>query len=522
MSYEHNHILIIGGGTAGWLSAAILAKSLGCNNENAVQITLIESPDIPILGVGEGTWPNLRATLQKIGISESDFIRECDATFKQGAEFINWRYSPVANQTESYYHPLNTVSHSSYDFNLAPYWLLQAPETRLPYDRAVASQARICDLGLAPKQIVMPEFSAAQEYAYHLNAGKFAEFLKKHCCENLGVQFISANVTEVHLDSQQYICKVDTDNQQYPNIHADFYLDCTGTRGLLINQTYNIGWMDIKDIILNDTALAVQVPYPDEAHPIKTHTLATAQTAGWIWDIGLQNRRGVGHVYSSAHISEDQATQQLVDYIDQPEQDLSIRKIPLHHGYRNKFWHKNCVAVGMSAGFVEPLEASAIFLLDAAANMIAAQFPRDRSQMKYVEDRFNQHFSMRVERTIEFIKLHYCISQRNDSQYWLDNRLESGIPQNLRERLAFWKTHPPSKYDFDNAWEPFNLDSYLYVLYGMDYPTNLSHNKAAFTEVQRASRRFSEIDKATSILRDKLPQQRELVDKVRQFGFSRV
>ena len=176
MTTKNDHILIIGGGTAGWLSAAILAKSLNSKLPEGVQVTLVESPDIPILGVGEGTWPNLRATLHKIGVNETDFIRECDATFKQGAEFVNWTNTPTENEQSSYYHPLSTVSHSSYDFNLAPYWLMQDKDSRKPYDRAVASQARLCDAGKAPKQIVMAEYSAAQEYAYHLNANNLPTF----------------------------------------------------------------------------------------------------------------------------------------------------------------------------------------------------------------------------------------------------------------------------------------------------------------------------------------------------------
>lgn len=522
MSELNNHILIVGGGTAGWLTAAILAKSLTSADEKGVKVTLVESPDIPILGVGEGTWPNLRATLRKIGVNESDFIRECNATFKQGAEFVNWRKTPEENHTESYYHPLSTVSHSSYDFNLAPYWLLQDKNMRLPYDRSVALQARLCDLGLAPKQIVMPEYSAVQEYAYHLDANKFADFLKRHCTTKLGVEFVSANVTEVHLDQDEFITHVSTDKPEFETIAADLFVDCSGAKGLIINQTYKIGWVDISNTIFNDTALAAQVPYKNDNQPIKTHTLATAQTCGWIWDIGLQNRRGVGHVFSSRHISEDQATSQLVNYIGQADEDVKIRKIKLNHGYRKKFWHKNAVAIGMSAGFIEPLEASAIFLFDAAANMIAAQFPRHRRQMKYIEKSFNQHFTMRMERTIEFIKLHYCISGRHDSQYWIDNRDPDSIPENLKNRLDFWRNHPPTKYDFDNAWEPFNLDSYLYVLYGMGFETDLTNNLSAFSETERAQKLFDEINNATDLLSSKLPQQRELIEKVCQFGFARV
>lgn len=523
MTSENNHILIIGGGTAGWLSAAILAKSLNSKARDGVKVTLIESPDIPILGVGEGTWPNLRATLRKIGISETDFIRECDATFKQGAEFVNWANTPTENEQSSYYHPLSTVSHSSYDFNLAPYWLMQSKDLRKPYDRAVASQARLCDAGKAPKQIVMAEYSAAQEYAYHLNANKFADLLKRHCINNLGVKFVSANVTKIVLDDDEFISLVETDHKEEQTIAADFFIDCSGAKGLIIKQTYHIDWHDISDVIFNDTALAVQVPYKNSQQTINTHTIATAQTAGWIWDIGLQERRGVGHVYSSKYIDESQAKQQLIDYIgDDYSADLAIRKIKLNHGYHKKFWHKNSVAIGMSAGFVEPLEASAIYLFDAAANMIAAQFPRKRSQMLYVEEKFNQHFTMRMERTVEFIKLHYCISQRRDSQYWVDNCASKSIPKHLAQRLDFWKTQPPTKYDFDNAWEPFNLDSYLYVLYGMNFNTDITYNASSYPDVAKAQEMFNRIDGASNMLIEKLPEQRQLIEQVLQHGFNKV
>jgi tryptophan halogenase len=523
MTTVNNDILIIGGGTAGWLSAAILAKSLNCKAENGIKVTVVESPDIPIIGVGEGTWPNLRATLHKIGVSETDFIRECDATFKQGAEFINWAKTPKQNEKSSYYHPLGTVSHSSYDFNLAPYWLLKNKTTRLPYDQAVASQARICDQGLAPKQIVMPEYSAAQEYAYHLNANKFSNFLKKHCIDNLGVKFVSANVTNIVLDENDFITHVETDRHEEKQISADFFIDCSGSKGLIIKQTYNIEWHDISDVLFNDTAFAVQVPYADKKQPIKTHTLSTAQEAGWIWDIGLQERRGVGHVFSSKYISDEKAKQQLIDYIgDDYTDDLVIRKIPIKLGYHQKFWHKNSVAIGMSAGFVEPLEASAIYLFDAAATMIAAQFPRDKKQMLYAEQQFNQNFKIRMERTVEFIKLHYCISARRDSQYWIDNCEPTTIPNKLKQRLEFWKSQPPTKFDFDHAWEPFNLDSYLYVLYGMHYQTDLSGNTSAYPDVKKAEKLFSNVDRQSELLKNQLPKQRDLIEKVKEFGFNKV
>jgi len=521
MSQKVNDLLIVGGGTAGWLSAAILAKQLQSGTENGVNITLVESPNIPILGVGEGTWPNLRATLKKIGVDEGEFMRECDATFKQGASFVNWM-QPNESQTHRYYHPLNTVFHSSYNFNLSAYWLLGHAGSNIPYDDAVASQARVCDLGLAPKKITTPAFDAIQEYSYHLNANKFADFLMRHCTKNLGVKHVKANVKNVILDNDRFIESVTTDSTEHALMKADFFIDCSGAKSILLSETYNIGWHSISDVIFNDTALAMQVPYEDKNQPISTHTIATAQEAGWIWDIGLNNRRGVGHVYSSRYTSDERAEELLREYIGAEAEGLTARKIPINLGYREKFWHKNCVAIGMSAGFVEPLEASAIYLYDAAANMIADQFPRQRSTMEFVERKFNTSFKMRMERTVDFIKLHYCISDRKDTPYWVDNCDNDSIPESLQWRLKHWQTHPPTKYDFDFAWEPFNLDSYLYVLYGMKYKTDLSSNQSSFNQVKLAKKMFSDIDELSHSLASELPKQRELVEKVYQYGFSRI
>lgn len=507
-------IVIVGGGTAGWLTAAILAKKLNAGSAGSVTVTVIESPDIPIIGVGEGTWPTMRTTLQTVGVDEGEFMRECDATFKQGAEFVNWQHTPAPGESHSYFHPLSAVFHSSYDFNLAPYWLQGTSE--LPYDLAVASQSRICQLGLAPKKITTAAYTAIQNYAYHFNAVKFAAFMKKHCIEKLSVRFIAANVQHVRRDVSGGIAAVQTDS--CGEVSADFFVDCTGSKALLLGEALGVGWHSINNVILNDTALAVQVPYPTPDWPIATHTIATAHEAGWTWDIGLHNRRGVGYVYSSAHSSDERAEQILRSHIGGQADELDVRKIKLNLGYRQQFWRHNCVAIGMSAAFVEPLEASAIFLVEAAANMLADQFPRSRAALGFVEKKFNDTFRLRWDKSIDFIKLHYCISQRRDSDYWIDNCADKSIPLSLQQRLAHWRLHPPGKYDFDYAFEPFVLDSYLFVLYGMKFNTDIRHNLSSYADIGRARALFAEIDRTTAILQQQLPSHRELIEKVYQYG----
>lgn len=514
-----NNVLVVGGGTAGWLSASILAKQLNSISPDAVQVTLVESPNIPIIGVGEGTWPTIRTTLENLGIDEGEFMRECDATFKQGSQFVNWAETPKADSSESYYHPLSAVFHSSYDFNLAPYWLLGGANDK-PYDQAVATQAYVCDHGLGPKKITTPAFDAIQNYSYHLNANKFATFLAKHSTEKLGVKQIKANVNKVNLDDEGFIRSVETDTAG--ELTADFFIDCSGSKAILADGALDIPWLKIDNVLFNDTAIAMQVPYESADTPIATHTIATAHEAGWTWDIGLHNRRGVGYVYSSKYTSDKRAEEVLRDYAGPMSEGIEVRKIPLNLGYREKFWHKNCVAIGMSAAFIEPLEASAIFLVEAAANMLADQFPRTLDAMQYVEEKYNTTFRLRWDKSVDFVKLHYCITKRKDTPYWVDNCTADSIPEALKKRLAHWKTHPPTKYDFDYAYEPFVLDSYLFVLYGMKYDADISVNSSSFPRTAEAMKKFKSVDNVNEMLTRELPKHRELVEKVYKYGFPKL
>ena len=512
-------VMIIGGGTAGWITAGLLASKLNSKDNGSLQITLVESPTIPILGVGEGTWPTIRTTLQSIGVDENEFIRQCDATFKQGSEFVNWVHPPEQRGRHSYFHPLSAVFHAAYDFNLAPYWVLE--QERLgQYDRVVSSQAHICEQGLAPKKITTPAYAAIQNYSYHLDANKFARFMHEFCVAELGVEYVSANVTGVELDKQGYVTSVETDLAG--RLHADFFVDCSGSKGLLIGDALGVAWHDISDTIFNDTAMAMQVPYQSPDDPIATHTIATAQPEGWTWDIGLSERRGVGFVYSSSYTGDDRAEKTLRDYVGSAADALECRKIRFRSGYREKFWSRNCLAIGMSAAFIEPLEASAIFLVEAAANMLVEQFPRTRDDMAYCENQYNSIFHLRWDKTVDFVKLHYCISKRRDTDYWTDNCREETIPEGLRDKLNYWKRHVPSKYDFDYAFEPFVLVSYLFVLYGMEYDVDLSGSRGFFGQQSQAETKFNEIQRSVAFLSGELPTQRKLVQQVHEHGFASI
>lgn len=507
-------IVIVGGGTAGWLTAGVIAAKHQARRGNGFSVTLVESPNTPIIGVGEGTWPTLRTTLAKIGVSETDFFRECDSAFKQGAYFARWT---TGAPDDGYYHPLMLPQAFS-RLNLVPHWLARDGEES--FCDAVCPQGRICDEGLAPKTIATPEFEALANYAYHLDAGKFAGFLQRHCVEKLGVRHVLADVRSVEFAEDGDIRAVVT--EQAGPIEGDLFVDCSGFRSLLLGDALEVPFVDCSDVLFCDAALAIQVPYASESSPIVPHTLSTAQSAGWIWDVGLPTRRGVGHVYSTRYISDDEAERELRAYLGGAGADLPVRKIPIRSGHRETFWKRNCVAVGLAAGFLEPLESSAIVLIELSAKLIAEQMPACREVMDVVAKRFNATTHYRWGRIIDFLKLHYVLSQREDSAFWRDNRLPETIPERLQELLLLWKHQPPWFHDeFDRVEEVFPPASYQYVLYGMGFRTGVERAALA-GEASLAERALRENRAQTDKLCSGLPRHRDLIEKIRERGLQPV
>jgi tryptophan 7-halogenase len=514
MATPVKRIVIVGGGTAGWLTAAVIAAKHKSRMPNGFSVTLVESPNTPIIGVGEGTWPTLRSTLSRVGVSETEFLRECEAAFKQGGRFVGWT---TGEPDDAYYHPL-MLPQSFAQLNLVPYWLAQ--RNGASFCDAVCPQGRICDAGLGPKTIATPEYDAMANYAYHLDAGKFAPFMQRHCCERLGVRHVLADVQHATFADDGDIRSIVT--EQAGEIQGDLFVDCSGFRALLIGQALGVPFKDCSDILFCDAAMAIQIPYDDPSAPVSTHTTATAQSAGWIWDIGLQNRRGIGHVYSSRHISDDEAERELRAYVGPAGKDLPVRKIPIRAGHRETFWKRNCVAVGLAAGFLEPLEASAIVLVELSAKIIAEQMPVCREVMDVVASRFNATTDYRWGRIIDFLKLHYAITKRRDTAFWRDNTDPASVPDRLKDLLELWRYQSPWFHDeFDRVEEVFPSASYQYVLYGMGYETEVEPDTLA-DEARVAERALRENAVHTERLRSTLPRHRDLLRKIAEHGLQPV
>jgi hypothetical protein len=396
----------------------------------------------------------------------------------------------------------------------------------VPFADLASYQPHLCVHGRAPKQAATPEFAAVANYGYHLDAGKFGTFLKKHCLEKLGVHYLPDHVTGIRSIENGDIAALHT--KEHGELAGDLFVDCTGMQSLLLGQHYGIPFLSQKGILFNDSALAVQIPYAREDDPIASQTTSTAQRAGWIWDIGLPTRRGVGHVYSSAHTSDEQAEAALRDYIRATgglDDIPSPRKLSFHPGYRDKFWHRNCVAIGLSAGFIEPLEASALALVELSATMLADEMPVTREQMDICARRFNETFTYRWERVIDFLKLHYVLSRRDDSDYWCDNRRADTIPDRLHELMALWTHRPPSRYDFNRIQEVFPAASYQYILYGMGYrpaPGLARRTRVGEPGADAADAFFRQAADLTRRMLPALPDNRSLIAHIVRHGLPKT
>lgn len=503
-------VVILGGGSAGWITAATLAAEWRATRPD-LRVTVLESPDLPAIGVGEGTWPSMRATLHAAGLAEVDVVRECDAAFKQGSRFDGW---VDGSASDRYYHPFS-LPQGYGEADLVGGWLQTQPDRA--FAECVGPQPALCDANLAPKQATTLGYGAAANYGYHFDAVKIGQLLRRHAVEKLGVRHLADDMVAVRAHDSGDIAALVT--RAHGELEGDLFIDCSGLASRLLGQHYGVAFQSQRSVLFNDTALAVQVPYAMADAPLASVTIATAHAQGWTWDIGLPTRRGVGLVYSSAHTSDAAAEQALHAHLQRsgaPDAVPTPRRIRFDPGHREHFWHRNCVAVGLAAGFIEPLEASALALVELSAAMIRDEWPGNRADMDIVAARFNEAFAYRWARIIEFLKLHYVLSRRDDADYWREHRQASSQPQRLQELLRLWRRRPPNRNDFPRLEEVFPAASYQYVLYGMGFrpePRTLPPERLA-----AATACLRDATTITKRLLGGLPRHRELIHHIRTQG----
>jgi hypothetical protein len=504
-------VVILGGGSAGWLTAGSLAAEYVKSAGSSLHITLIESPDVKPIGVGEGTWPSMRNTLEHMGIKEHDFIKACGASFKQGSKFVGWRNGA---SEDVYYHPF-VIPEGYTQTDLYSAW--KKASTDLSFADFVSPQSYICDQHCAPKQKATPQWAGVLNYGYHLDAAKFAILLHSHCTKNLGVNYIQDHVVSVKSAANGDIEALQT--RENGDLEADLFIDCSGIKSVLLSQHYKIPFFRQDHVLFNDSAIATHVQYPEENTVIASATISTAQKFGWIWDIGLPDRRGLGHTYSSKYVEDKTVEQTLRQYASasigaKAAEKLSLKKISFTPGYYQKFWHKNCLAIGLSAGFIEPLEASALAMVELSCSMLREEFPASREHMDLLAERFNTRFTYRWERVIEFLKLHYVLSERSDSDYWIDNKANNSIPTRLQTLLKVWKYQSPSRHDFIQNEEVFPSASYQYVLYGMGFNTTRKLTQASFDKSSLADQLYAQNSQKKEQYKQGLPTNRELISHI--------
>jgi tryptophan halogenase len=419
------NIVIVGGGTAGWMAAASLSRLL----QNRYTIRLIESDEISTVGVGESTIPMIRLFNTALGINEDDFMRETKATFKLGIEFNDW-----GRLGERYMHGFGTFGQPLWTLEFFQYWLRawqagKAPDLeRYSLNRMAAYAGKF----MRPSTDMPNSPLADIPYAFHLDAGLYARYLRKYA-EGHGVVRTEGKVVDVRQRADGYIESVVMENGTA--IEGDLFIDCSGFRGLLIEQTLKTGFEDWSHWLPCDRAWAVPCELSGELPP---YTRATARPAGWQWRIGLQHRTGNGHVYASRYMSDDEAAAILMDNLDgKPLADPKMLRFT--PGKRNKTWNKNVVAVGLSSGFLEPLESTSIFQIQSTLSRLVGFFP-DAGFDQADIDEFNRQSDFETERIRDFIILHYHATERNDTPFW-DYCRTMDIPDTLRRKLALYKSN---------------------------------------------------------------------------------
>jgi tryptophan 7-halogenase len=416
-------VVIVGGGTAGWMTAAALSNRLA---GLGIAIHLVESADIGTVGVGEATVPHIRFFNATLGINEPDFMRRTQATFKLGIEFCNW-----ARKDDSYIHPFGVFGEEIGNVAFHHHWtrLHHAGGTDPVEAYSIPVAAARMDRFAYPDpnpDALLSTFS----YAYQFDAGLYAAYLRDYA-EQRGVVRTEGKVVDVAQDSQNgFVTTVALDNGAV--IAADLFVDCSGFRGLLIEQTLRTGYEDWSHWLPCDRAVAV--PCTTKG-PLSPYTRATALDAGWVWRIPLQHRVGNGHVYCSAHISDDEAANAVVGQLESPPL-LDPRFLRFTTGKRRKQWSKNVVAIGLAAGFLEPLESTSIHLIQLGIGRLLDFFP-DRSWDPMSETEYNRLMDLEYERVRDFLILHYHATERTDTPFWNYVRTMQ-IPDSLRHKmLAF-------------------------------------------------------------------------------------
>jgi len=420
------NIVILGGGTAGWMTANLMVEKWSKHN---VSITLIESPTIGVIGVGEGSTPQLKTFFDKIGITEKQWMPECNATYKNGILFKDWS---TRTGFESYFHPFTSLI----DAHTAPAFVYNTQYRRKGFDVDCHPDRFFLSAQLAKQQkSPVGDFNFPFDigYGYHFDAVLLGKYLAK-VAKGKGIKHISAQVNSVNTKENGDIESLALDNHDV--IEADFFVDCSGFNSLLLQKTLNVPFISFKDNLFNDSAVTISVPN-EAAQKINSQTISTAMKYGWAWDIPLTNRTGNGYVYSSEHCTAEQAELELREKLSLVGADVEARHLKMKIGRVEKHWHKNCVAIGLSQGFIEPLEATALHFVQESIEGFIDSFSQGNFSDQF-QKQFNEKMNNRFDGIRDYIVAHYRLSSREDTEYWRKNSENPCISNNFKKIVQCW------------------------------------------------------------------------------------
>ena len=467
-------IVIVGGGSAGWMTATYLKAAFG----DRLEITLVESATVSSIGVGEATFSTLRYFFDYLGLPEERWMPACNGTYKLGIKFVDWR-----RRGHSFFHPFEHFPVYS-GFTLGEWWLRSGPTPE--FDRDCFIHATLAAAKRSPRHLdgsllfteelaahltddaaetsgrraTLSEESSQYPYAYQFDASLLAQFLMRLAVEQ-GVRRVEDEVVSCELDERGWIDHLVT--KEHGPLGADLFIDCSGFRGLLLNGTLGEPFISYQEMLPNDRAVALRVPVDCAREGIQPFTTATARDAGWIWTIPLYGRIGTGYVYSSDHCTPEAAEADLRRFVGPAADRLEANHIRMRVGRNRRSWVANCVAVGLSSGFVEPLESTGIFFIQHGIEQLVKCFPGAAGFDQVRIQHYNDRVGRAIDGICEFLSFHYYGAARADNDYWRATN-ERELPGELKERVRLWQTDLPDLeniYPYYHGFEPYSWTTLL-------------------------------------------------------------
>jgi hypothetical protein len=499
-------VLIVGGGTSGWMTASYLNKAFG----EALDITLLEAPGIKTIGVGEATVPNLQKVFfDFLEVPEKEWMTEVNGSFKIAIKFVNWRKRDPNGPNNHFYHPFGILP-SVDGVPLPQYWFQATQGKGKGVDYSCFREPPLMDAKRAPRFL---DGTRAVPYAWHFDAHLLADFLERWATAR-GVKHVLDQVKEVKLSPDGGVASVET--VEGHSFSADLFVDCTGFRSLLLGDVLGEPFIDMSDQLLCDRAIAAAMPHDDETYGIEPCSTSHAMKAGWVWKIPMLGRTGSGYVYSSHFASEDSAAKEFLDHWGLNEGDVKLNRIRFCTGRHRRAWVKNCVSIGLASCFLEPMESTGIYFITAAIYQLTKYFPTSGFNPTVV-DQFNREIEFMYDDCKDFIQAHYFNSDRDDSAFWLANKNELKLSDDIRHKIELYKAglpvNPPISTEED-YYGSFDIEFHNFWTNGSYYCIFSGMGLLPDEPYAWLSYRLDSVNKARQVMARIEAQQADLLERL--------